>query len=188
MGNYRFLESLINDPAFCLSVTEDVKFLDIGCGDGSNLAAMKKRFNNKGLYYGVDPSCILIEKAKEKYHDINFMNAYMSGLPFESDSIDCIISTFTFHHIPFPEMKAGIREIKRVLCPGGTFVYVDFGRPDTLYTKIVMTLFSQWFECIYSNMTVDMVSLMHCYGLKVKVVEKKTVVNGRVYCILSKKP
>ena len=50
--------------------------------------------------------------------------------PLESDTVDLAISTLFFHH--WQDQAAGIREIARVLRPGGYVVRVDMSFPGWL--------------------------------------------------------
>lgn len=50
-------------------------------------------------------------------------------LPFEDDTFDCALSTWTLCTIP--DVEAALREVRRVLRPGGALHFVEHGRaPD----------------------------------------------------------
>jgi SAM-dependent methyltransferase len=51
-------------------------------------------------------------------------------LPLEDGSIDLALSTLSFHH--WRDQAAGIREVARVLRPGGRFLLADAALPDWL--------------------------------------------------------
>ena len=49
-------------------------------------------------------------------------------LPFQDASFDCIVSTFTLCSIP--DAKAALAEMRRVLRPGGVYLFLEHGRSD----------------------------------------------------------
>jgi ubiquinone/menaquinone biosynthesis C-methylase UbiE len=51
-------------------------------------------------------------------------------LPLQDASVDLALSTISFHH--WQNQPAGIREVARVLRPGGYFILADMSLPDWL--------------------------------------------------------
>jgi len=49
-------------------------------------------------------------------------------LPFPDARFDCVVSTWTLCSIP--DALAALREVRRVLEPGGLFVFLEHGRSD----------------------------------------------------------
>ena len=79
---------------------------------------------------GVDPANGMIEMAKRLTPNATFFTGMAEALPLEDASVDLALSTSSFHH--WQDQAAGIREIARVLRPGGYFVLVDASFPDWL--------------------------------------------------------
>jgi ubiquinone/menaquinone biosynthesis C-methylase UbiE len=52
------------------------------------------------------------------------------ALPLEDASVDLALSTISFHH--WRDQAAGVREVARVLRPGGSFLLADFTLPTWL--------------------------------------------------------
>lgn len=99
--------------------------LDVGCGTGE-AARYLTNHSFQGRLVGVDPSPEMIRLAQAKMKEVKnveFLQAEAESLPFENDSFDVVVSTFSMHHWWNP--PAAIREIRRVLKPGGKFVLVD---------------------------------------------------------------
>jgi ubiquinone/menaquinone biosynthesis C-methylase UbiE len=101
--------------------------LDVGCGTG-RLLRRTYRYWPEAQLIGVDPAQGMIEKAKLLTPNATFFTAMAESLPLKDNSVDLAISTTSFHH--WQDQAAGIREIARVLRPGGYFMLVDVSLPN----------------------------------------------------------
>jgi ubiquinone/menaquinone biosynthesis C-methylase UbiE len=81
--------------------------LDIGCGSGRNL-------REQSNWVGIDNSETFVEICRKK--NLNVLQADMTNLPIEDNSVDGIICIASFHHLCNEErrMKA-LREMYRIL-------------------------------------------------------------------------
>jgi ubiquinone/menaquinone biosynthesis C-methylase UbiE len=111
------------------TVHQPVSVLDVGCGTGKLLRRANIYWPEAQLI-GVDPANGMIEMAKRLTPDATFFTGMAEVLPLEDASVDLALSTSSFHH--WQDQAAGIREIARVLRPGGYFVLVDASFPDWL--------------------------------------------------------
>ncbi|HEY4455795.1 MAG TPA: methyltransferase domain-containing protein [Pseudonocardiaceae bacterium] len=96
--------------------------LDVGCGTGSLLRQAAERFPY-ATRTGVDPAERMIAVATEADPSARLIVAPAERLPFNDNEFDLVVSTNSFHN--WPDHRAGITEIGRVLRPGGTLVLVD---------------------------------------------------------------
>lgn len=96
--------------------------LDLGVGTG-NLGA--KYISNNTTVYGVDQSKEMLYRAKVKYPDLKLRLGEFTGLPFEADTFDLVVSSYAFHHLTDKEKLKAIKEINRVLKVGGQVVIGD---------------------------------------------------------------
>ncbi len=103
--------------------------LDVGCGTG-RLLRRAYRYWPEAQLIGVDPADGMIEKAKLLTQNATFYMDMAEALPLEDNSVDLALSTTSFHH--WQDQAAGIREITRVLRPGGYFMLVDISMPEWL--------------------------------------------------------
>lgn len=96
------------------------KVLDFGCGNGRVSEIMKADTK----YVGVDTSKELINIAKDKYKEKEFqLIEPLSKLPFERKEFDLVLCLAVLHHIPSRQLRIeALRELKRVLKPGGKLV------------------------------------------------------------------
>ena len=100
--------------------------LDVGCGTGKLLRAAGIRWPNAQLI-GVDPAQGMIKVAQHLTPDATFHIGTAESLPLADYSVDLVLSTTSFHH--WRDHAAGVREVARVLRPGGSFFLADFSVP-----------------------------------------------------------
>ena len=105
---------------FSKFVSSDDRILDIGCGNGRLLDAIKKR---RPAYIGLDVSKKLINIAKENYPNGNFQVFDGLTIPFPDDYFDKVFAIRVLHHIPSKEFRQKfLKEIRRVLKPQGLLI------------------------------------------------------------------
>ncbi len=113
-------------------VKEGDKVLDVGCGTGTLALRLKKQAGNNGVVAGIDASKGMLKQAKiksdkENIH-LDLRVASIEKMPFPDNFFDVITSTWVIHQLSLPLKKKGIKEIFRVLRPGGHFLLVDLHR------------------------------------------------------------
>ena len=105
--------------------------LEIGVGSGLNLP-----FYGHGVeqLYGLDPSEELLAMARKKSRAIAFPIDFLAHpgeeVPLDDRCIDTVVMTWTLCTIPDP--AKALREMRRVLKPGGTLFFAEHGlAPET---------------------------------------------------------
>ena len=99
-------------------LTKDSHVIDVACGPGHIANIMAK---SGARIVGVDLSSQMIERAKQLYPDLTFYETHVEALPFENDTFDVALLNFVIHHFARPEIACA--EIRRVIKPGGRFVF-----------------------------------------------------------------
>lgn len=109
------------------------RVFDLGCGTGTFDVFIKKRIPQVELV-GLDPDPKALARARKKAERegiaIQFDHGFGDQLPYPDASFDRAISSFMFHHIPTEEKGKTLREVHRVLKPGGEFHLADFEGPE----------------------------------------------------------
>lgn len=103
----------------------DERTLDVGCGPGLLARAFAPRVRE---FVGVDLTPAMVEKAtaiarKESLANARFQVGDALALPFEAGSFDLALTRLALHHMPEP--GAAVREMARVLRPGGRIGIFD---------------------------------------------------------------
>lgn len=126
--------------------------LEIGCGNGNGAKLIQKYFSPKQIYaIDIDQNMIKIAKDKVKDDNISFMMASATNLPFESDTFDAIFDFGVIHHIP--NWGECIKELKRVLKPGGELIIEDLSTEtfDSLLGKLIKKITDHPYERMFSR-------------------------------------
>ena len=103
--------------------------LDIGCGPGHLPILLSGRHGLDVTGLDLDGDMIeLAEKNASALADPTTRPAFVVGsvdaLPFDDASFDMVVSTLSLHH--WADRETGLREIHRVLRPGGRALIWDF--------------------------------------------------------------
>lgn len=127
----RFLFSRVHRAALDLAALPPApaSVLDVGCGTGRLLRAAAVRWPEAQLI-GVDPAEGMVDIARALTPGATIHRGLAQSLPLPDASVDLVFSTLSFHH--WGDQAAGVREIARVLRPGGRFILVDFAAPRAL--------------------------------------------------------
>lgn len=109
------------------------RVLDLGCGPATQLV-QAARLNPEISFVGMDLSGTMLDAAKahakaEGCANVEFQRGDITRLDgFEDNAFDGVISTMALHHLPtIDHLSACMKEIDRVLRPGGALYLVDFG-------------------------------------------------------------
>jgi len=105
-----------------LPASEDLRVLDIGCGNGALLQALSSRISYGA---GVDESEAILEQARRRnlaHPNLEFKRVDSPALPFADASFDVAISLMSFRYLDWDPL---LHEIHRVLKPNGKMLIVD---------------------------------------------------------------
>lgn len=113
--------------------------LDVGCGTGTLMLLMRKKYPSVFIS-GVDGDTQILsqarEKAKQEKAGITFQLSRAEKLPFKDNSFDRVTSSLVFHHLTPAGKKQALSEIHRILKPEGRFLLMDWGKPDSIWMKM----------------------------------------------------
>ncbi len=125
--------------------------LEVGCGTGTLSLAAKQKAGPSGRVCGIDMIPQMIElsqrKAAQAGADIAFQPGSIDDIPFPADQFDAVMCSFMIFHMSEGVREKGIREIYRVLKPGGRLLVVDLTPPASgLQRAIANTFFGGFMQ------------------------------------------
>lgn len=102
--------------------------LDIGCGAGVDTLLAGKMTGPDGIAVGIDLTSEMLERAEKNLEltdlkNVDFQEASGEDIPFEDNHFDVVISNGVINLIP--DKPAALKEIIRVLKPGGRLMIAD---------------------------------------------------------------
>jgi len=107
--------------------------LDLCCGTGDMAFALQRLATKSGAtILGTDFSHAMLQRAYEKSEETSprWIEADALNLPFSDGQFDLVTAAFGFRNLA--DYNTGLREILRVLRPGGECGILDFGEPQGL--------------------------------------------------------
>ena len=129
MGFDRSRQELISQA----NVKPDHHILDIGCGTGTFVVLLKRQFPAAQVI-GLDPDPKALRRAQSKVRraavSVQLDRGFSDQLPYQKESFDRVFSSFMFHHLDEQEREKTLKEVLRVLKPGGSFHLLDFTAND----------------------------------------------------------
>lgn len=111
------------------------KVLEVGCGAGRHARTLKKLRPGLDLY-GCDLSRRAIQEAIAYSDGVSYAVADGTRLPFDDAAFQAVMLFDLLEHVP--DVEGVVREVARVLAPGGTFhgfIPIE-GQPHTLFHKL----------------------------------------------------
>ncbi|HUD67057.1 MAG TPA: bifunctional demethylmenaquinone methyltransferase/2-methoxy-6-polyprenyl-1,4-benzoquinol methylase UbiE [Candidatus Sulfotelmatobacter sp.] len=124
------------------------RILDLCCGTGDLTFALRRQAGTLPLILGADFSHAMLQRAaaksavaSENGPTPNWIEADALNLPFPNGHFDLVTSAFGFRNLA--DYDAGLREIARVLGPGGECGILDFGEPKGAMGALYRIYFKQ---------------------------------------------
>ena len=119
------------------------RVLDLGCGTGTMAMLIRQR-SPESAVVGVDGDPKVLNVARMKAAKaglaIPFDEALADRLPYPDASFDRVLSSLVLHHLTRDDKLGALREVHRVLKPGGGFHLADFGPPVGWYARALARL------------------------------------------------
>lgn len=129
--------------------------LDLGCGAGLDVYHYARAVGSKGKLYGLDLSEAMLGKAEQNLRaagieNVTLLHASADRIPLPAASVDLVTANGIFNLSP--DKVAVMREIARVLRPGGRTVFAEIIAKQDLPSDLRRDL-NDWFRCIGGALT-----------------------------------
>ena len=115
------------------------RVLDACCGTGDLAVEAERR---GGRVVGLDFSARMLERARRKSGTIEWVEGDALALPFDDGAFDAVTIGFGVRN--FEDLPRGLRELQRVLRPGGRIAVLEITRPRGL----LRPFFRLWFDVL----------------------------------------
>ena len=124
--------------------------LDLCCGTGDMTFALRRQAGTSAQIIGADFSHAMLQRALQKSRHSSrngspytpaWIEADALTLPFPNAHFDLVTSAFGFRNLA--DYDAGLREIARVLKPGGECGILDFGEPKGVMGSLYRIYFKK---------------------------------------------
>jgi len=124
--------------------------LDLGCGAGLDLCLYASKVGPSGYLYGLDLSSEMVNKAQVNLasvgvRHVEFLHAPADAIPLPDCSVDLVTANGIYNLSP--DKDAVMKEVARVLKPGGRTIFAEVVLKDELPDEIRQEI-SDWFRCI----------------------------------------
>jgi len=123
------------------AIGPESRVLDLACGTGDLAFAAAERAVH-GSVRGIDASPRMIELARGRATreapngNVRFQVGDMSSLDADTASVDAVTAGYGLRNVP--QYEVAVREIARVLKPGGVLATLDFYRPESALWRSVL--------------------------------------------------
>ncbi|QOV22309.1 class I SAM-dependent methyltransferase [Anabaenopsis elenkinii] len=108
-----------------VDLPQGANLLDIGCGTGKLLNRLLSKFPDvRGTGLDLSPEMLRMARQSDRHRPrLIYIQGQAESLPFGEGQFDAVFSSISFLHYLQPEQV--LREVARVLSPGGRFYLVD---------------------------------------------------------------
>jgi ubiquinone/menaquinone biosynthesis C-methylase UbiE len=153
------------------------RVLDLASGTGT-LAIWMKTADPEAEVVGIDGDPSILEIASRKAARANVAVTLDHGLshdlPYPDAHFDCVVSSLFFHHLSWADKQRTVREVFRVLRPGGELHVADWGRASNFVMRGLFLLVQalDGFETTRDNVAGRLVELFE-HGGFVEVAQRR---------------
>ena len=137
------------------------RLLDLGCGDGTNLAWLSQ-FTDQA--YGSDYNLVRLVRSRAQNRNALVFAADILDFPSEDDAFDVIFFNHVIEHIP--DDRAALASARRILKPGGLLV---IGTPNEG---------AWWWQLAYRRDPQSLATTDHCHFYTAQTIGEKVTASG----------
>jgi ubiquinone/menaquinone biosynthesis C-methylase UbiE len=161
--------------------------IEIGFGTGLNLPHLSSKIRE---YVGIDPEpeggALTEARLKSARFPVMLVKAPAENLPFQDDTFDSAISTWTLCSLKDPLLA--LRELHRVLKPEGRLYFIEHGRAPSAWVGIAQSAWSPIQRRIADGCRVDrdISALLLEGGFKIEKIEENHLAGPQVLTFTSR--
>lgn len=148
-----------------LTIIPETKVLDLCCGSGQATGVLVKYSQD---VTGLDASPLSLKRAQQNVPQAKYVEAFAEQMPFPDNCFDLVHTSAALHEMEPLQLRQIIKEVYRVLKPGGIFTLVDFHAPSNwlFLPGIYLFLFLFETQTAWQLLKTDLVELLEEAGFK----------------------
>lgn len=167
------------------SLCDAESILDLGAGTGTNIP----HYPVGPRAVALDQSRSMLRRALSRREQAGGHCAVIQGsayaLPFPEGSFDAVVATFLF--CVLPDADRGLREVARVLRPGGTAWLIEYELSRRLLPRLIMRFWTPWVRWLYgASFTRNVAARVPGSGLE--IAEERWLSGDFVKLLVLRKP
>ena len=159
--------------------------LDAGIGTGRNCAF----YPPDAIVSGIDTSPAMLARAHRRCPTVSaaghLYQMDVTELEFPSGSFDAAVATFLFCVLPNELQVPALRELGRVVKPGGIIRLLEYVRPHGTFRRIMAGIWQPWIALAYGA-SFDRETERHVPEAGLELVESRYVVDDLVKLIAAR--
>lgn len=167
-----------------LMLSSDSKILDLCCGSGQATSVLVEYSHH---VTGLDASPLSLQRAKNNVPQAEYVQGFAEAIPLPDGEYDLVHTSAALHEMESQQLQEIIKEVYRILKPGGTFALVDFHSPMSLWMKPGIAVFFWLFEThtAWQFLETDLSALLTQTGFE--VCQKTLYAGGSLQVIQARK-
>ena len=167
-----------------LTIYPETKVLDLCCGSGQATQVLTQYSRE---VTGLDASPLSLKRARQNVPQAQYVEAFAEEMPFSDFQFDLVHTSVALHEMESGQLSSILKEVYRVLKPGGVFTLVDFHAPSNWLLWPGLSLFLVLFETetAWQLLKTDLVELLKETGFKAS--ERTLYAGGSLQVIHAKR-
>jgi ubiquinone/menaquinone biosynthesis C-methylase UbiE len=179
-GRYRALRPLLFDGLAG-------RILDAGVGTGRNMPF----YPAAASVVGLDSSAAMLARAERRARQaaaqVKLRKMDVTQLAFPDRYFDAAVASFLFCVLPEDQQRAALKELGRVVKPGGLIRLLEYVRPRGTMRGILTRLWEPWMRWAYGA-GFDRRTEQHIPGAGLEIVESRFVTDDLLKLITARVP
>ncbi|MGD2180680.1 class I SAM-dependent methyltransferase [Lusitaniella coriacea] len=172
-------------PLQGLDIQPETEVLDLCCGAGQVTRFLVESSNR---VTGLDASPFAIKRAKDNVPQAQYIQGFAENMPLGECQFDVVQTSAALHEMNPQQLRQILKEVYRVLKPGGTFALIDFHQPTNklFFPGLAMFLWLFETETAWQLLEMDLAKELEDVGFGIG--KQQLYAGGSLQAIHAKKP